>query len=238
VFWQGTNGDLIEAWWAGARWNGPVDWTAAAFGGASPLGSAPSVAVTPDGSTQAVFWQGTNGHLLEGWWAGGRWNGPMDWSGAALNGAALGSAPTAAVARDGSQQLVFWNNGGDLLEAWWGGGRWNGPVDWSAAAWPGLSAPLTGAPSATTSPHGDQLVAWQGPGDHLWETTFGDTWSAPVDDSAQWGGAAPLGSSPSLAVTPGGQLDAFWEGQGGHLVQSWWPPAWQVSGVSAVGKLS
>jgi hypothetical protein len=228
VFWQGAGGHLVEAWWAGGRWNGPVDWTAAAFGGADQLNSAPAVAVSPDGATQTVFWQGTNGHLIEAWWAGGRWNGPVDWSAMALGGAALGSAPSAAMTRDGGQQIVFWAGpGGHLLEAWWGGGRWNGPVDWTSAALGG-AAPLSSAPSVAVTPQGDQLVTWRGGDGHLWETSYGDTWSAAVDQSRSWGGAAPLTSSPGLTVTPGGQQELFWQGAASHLFEAWWPTAWQA----------
>ena len=76
VFWQDGNNHLREAWFAGS-WNGPADWTAAAFGNAGTLLSAPTAAVTPDGNTQIVFWQGAGQLVYEGWWGGGRWNGPM-----------------------------------------------------------------------------------------------------------------------------------------------------------------
>jgi hypothetical protein len=79
VYWQGAAGHLDEAWWAGARWNGPLDLTSAFFGGADPLTSAPSAAVTPDGGTQLVFWQGPGQSLWEAWYTG-RWNGPVDFS--------------------------------------------------------------------------------------------------------------------------------------------------------------
>jgi hypothetical protein len=73
VFWQGPAGHLFEAWWNG-HWNGPADWTATTFGGGAPLTSAPSVAITANGS-QLVFWQGGSQTLWEAWFTAG-WNGP------------------------------------------------------------------------------------------------------------------------------------------------------------------
>jgi hypothetical protein len=79
VFYRSPGGHLLESWYAGS-WNGPVDWTASAFGGNGPLTSSPSAAVTPDGSTQLVFWQGPGATLWEGWYAGGGWHGPVNFS--------------------------------------------------------------------------------------------------------------------------------------------------------------
>jgi hypothetical protein len=73
-------GHLLESWYTGA-WNGPVDFTATAFGGTGLLTSSPSATVTVDGSTQIVFWQGSGSTLWEGWYAGGAWHGPVNWSG-------------------------------------------------------------------------------------------------------------------------------------------------------------
>ena len=79
VFYRSPAGHLLESWYAGS-WNGPVDWTASAFGGNGPLTSSPSAAVTPDGSQQLVFWQGAGATLWEGWYAGGAWHGPVNFS--------------------------------------------------------------------------------------------------------------------------------------------------------------
>jgi hypothetical protein len=76
VFWQSTDNHLREAWFANS-WYGPADLTSAAFGNSSPLYSAPSATVTPDGSTQIVFWAGPGGLVYEAWWGAARWNGPI-----------------------------------------------------------------------------------------------------------------------------------------------------------------
>ena len=87
----------------------------------------------PDGSQQLVFWTGASGHLFQAWWAGGRWNGPADWTSAAFRGVGpLTSAPSATVLPDGSQQLVFWQGAGQTLWEAWYAGSWNGPADLSA----------------------------------------------------------------------------------------------------------
>ena len=79
VFFRSPAGHLLESWYAGS-WNGPVDFTASAFGGNGPLTSSPSATVTPDGSTQLVFWQGAGSTLWEGWYTGGAWHGPVNFS--------------------------------------------------------------------------------------------------------------------------------------------------------------
>jgi hypothetical protein len=133
VFWKGPGGHLVEAWWAAARWNGPVDFTASAFGGAAPLASSPSATVLPNGSQQLVFWTGAGGHLFQAWWAGGRWNGPVDWTASVFGGEGpLTSAPSATVLPNGSQQLVFWQGGAQTLWEAWYAGRWYGPADLGA----------------------------------------------------------------------------------------------------------
>jgi hypothetical protein len=80
VFYKSAAGHLLESWYTGT-WNGPVDFTTTAFGGTGLLTSSPSATVTVDGSTQLVFWQGSGATLWEGWYAGGAWHGPVDWSG-------------------------------------------------------------------------------------------------------------------------------------------------------------
>jgi hypothetical protein len=183
VFWKGAGAHLDEAWWAGGRWNGPADLTAGAFGGRGLMGSAPSVAVTPDGSSQLVYWAGPAGHLYEAWWAGGRWNGPADITAVALGGAAtLASAPSVTVTPDGTSQLVFWSGPqGALYEAWWAGGRWNGPANWTSWAFGGLG-PLSSAPSAIVLPNGSQqLVFWEGPAQTLWEAWYAGRWYGPAN---------------------------------------------------------
>lgn len=79
MYWQGPGGHLEEAWYAGGAWHGPSDLTGTTFGGAGPQSSPPSATVTPDGSSQLVFWQGAGSSLWEAWYTG-HWNGPTDFS--------------------------------------------------------------------------------------------------------------------------------------------------------------
>jgi hypothetical protein len=124
VFFQATDNHLTEDWFAGGAWHGPMERGATS--------SSPSVAVTPDGSTQLVFYQGPGGHLFEDWYTGA-WNGPVDFTTTAFGGVGpLTSPPSATVTVDGSTQLVFWQGAGSTLwEAWYAGGHWNGPRNWS-----------------------------------------------------------------------------------------------------------
>ena len=203
VFWQGAGGALTEAWYAGGTWHGPLDLTNAFFGGVSPLQSAPSAQVMPDGSQQLVFWQGNGNHAVEAWYSNG-WHGPLDLTSTFLGGAApLQSSPSATVLPDESQQLLFWQGpGGGLNEAWYAGGSWHGPLDLTAAFLGGV-APLQSSPSATVLPDGSQQLAfWQGPGGHLDEAWYaGGGWHGPVDWTIALG-APPMASAPSAAIEP------------------------------------
>jgi spore germination protein YaaH len=231
VFWAGPAGHLFEAWWAAARWNGPIDITAGALRSSVVLASAPSVAITPDSSTQTVFWEGPDRHLHEAWWAAGRWNGPADWTATAFRGVGpLASAPSATVLPDGSQQLVFWQGpAGHLYEAWWAAARWNGPVDFTAGAFGG-AAPLASSPSATVLPNGtQQLVFWTGAGGHLFQAWWGaGRWNGPVDwTAAAFRGIGPLMSPPSATVLPdGSQQLVFWQGASQTLWEAWYAGRW------------
>jgi hypothetical protein len=232
VFWQGTDGHLWEAWYAGS-WNGPVDWTAR--WGSANLGSAPSVWVSADSTQQTVFWRGADGHLWEAWYVGS-WNGPVDWSARWPGTPILASAPSALVTPDGSQQLVFWRDGVGHLEEAWYAGSWNGPSDWSAA-W-STGALLSSAPSVAITATGDQLIFWQGTNGHLWETWWGGARSAPLDWASVSNVSSQLGSSPSVALQRTEQL-VFWRGLNGHLIESWWGGPWSpVVDLSGVGPLS
>ncbi len=103
VYWRGASGQLEEAWYAGQAWHGPADLTSWVFGGAAPLASAPSVTTTTDGSQQIVYWQSTGDQLVEAWYAGGAWHGPLDLTADLFGGAGRpASAPSVSVTPDGS----------------------------------------------------------------------------------------------------------------------------------------
>lgn len=151
IFWQDPGDHAEEAWYANGIWHGPLDLTGAFLGEAAPLQSSPSATLLPDDSQQLLFWDGPGGGLNEAWYAGGGWHGPLDLTGAFLGGVApLQSAPSATVLPDATQQLAFWQGPGNhLFEAWYAGGGWRGPVDWTAT----LNAPgLASAPSAAIEP--------------------------------------------------------------------------------------
>lgn len=240
VFWQGSNGHLWEAWYAGG-WNGPVDWTATWSGtsgwpaSANPI-TAPAVAVVS--GQQIVFWEGSNGHLWEAWWSG-NWNGPFDLANAWGTSGSVASGPTVAVGN--GQQDLFWSGtGGHLWEAWYtsspsqagaASGGWNGPVDWTAG-WGGTSGwtsanDLTSAPSATVTADGSQQVVFWNAGGHLDEAWYNGVWNGPVDWTASWNGTMPWSASANLsnnaAVTAlPGQQAVFWGGVNLHLWEAWW----------------
>jgi len=212
VFWKGVGNQLAEIWYTG-RWNGPL--TFPQFG---PLVSAPSVAISKDGSSQLVFWDGPGDHLLEAWYAAGSWHGPVDWTAAFGGVGLLASAPSVVTTADG-QQLVFWQGtNGHLWEAWYAAGSWHGPVDWATLG------TLASAPSAAMTPDGStQLVFWKGADNRLWEDWYTGSWNGPVE----WTGMGSLSSAPSVTVTPDGSTQlVFYQGAGGHLMESWYAGSW------------
>lgn len=226
VFWKSPAGDLTESWFAGGSWNGPVDLTAAYFGGAAPLQSAPSSTVTPDGSTQVVFWQGAADHLFEAWYTAATWHGPVDISSTYLAGAMLSSAASVAVTPDGLEQMVFWQGADDhLVEAWYAGGSWHGPLDLTAA-YLGGAARLASAPSVTVTRDGStQLVYWQGSSGQLEEAWYaGGAWHGPLDlTDSSFAGADRLASAPSVSTTPdGAQQLVYWQSAGQQLFEAWY----------------
>ncbi len=119
VYYMGSNKGLWETYWNG-KWNGPID------AGMGPLGTDPSVAVSPGGvGEQDVYWAGSgNSRIWEGWWNLG-FHGPVAIPG--LDNAA--SAPTAVVNSPRQQENVYYiGTDNALWETYWSGGKWYGPV--------------------------------------------------------------------------------------------------------------
>ncbi len=85
VFWKGSNGYLYELVGTENHWQVKV------LSGSGLLGSAPAVAIHPDGE-EDVFWKGTNRFLYEMQWYSGKWHTPGRLTGAGK----LGSPPTVA----------------------------------------------------------------------------------------------------------------------------------------------
>ena len=213
VFWKGSNNILAEAWYALGHWNGPIT-----FPQLGTIASTPSVAVTKDGSQQLVFWQGANGHLLEGWYALGAWHGPVDWTASFGGVGLLASSPSVVTTTDG-QQLVFWRGtDSHLWEAWYSGGSWHGPADFTTLG------TLASAPSAAILPNGtQQLVFWQGTDNRLTEVWYAHSWNGPAEFPA----AGSITSPPSVTVTTDGSTQlVFFRSPAGHLLESWYAGSW------------
>src|SRR3984893_13258486 len=160
VFWRGANGGLVESWFSGGRWWGPIDL------GMGPLGSAPTVAVQASGEVD-VFWRGLNGGLWEAYYANGRWLGPLD-----FGVGQLGSAPTAT--SWGTEVDVFWRGtDGKLWELFWVDRVWRGPMVLGMG-------PLGSGPAAAAQSNGVQSVYWKGADGGLWEAQWvNSAWSGP-----------------------------------------------------------
>jgi len=209
VFWRGARGHLFEAWGAGTKWSGPVDWTSA--WGSDQLVSAPSVAVAPDG-TQLVFWQGPGG-VLEETWFDRTWHGPANWSAAWSAAAPLSSSPSATVQKSGEQD-VFWEGAnGHLWEAWWAG-TIQGPTDLTKA-WNGLGA-LSSGPGAAIAGDGTRLVFWQGALGNMDEAWLNSSWHGPVE----WLQLSQPRAVPTAALDSDGGRQVYWQGANNHLMQA------------------
>jgi hypothetical protein len=189
---------------------------------------APQVTVTPDGSTQLVFWKSTATNQLAEAWYTGYWNGPVGFP----QLGALSSTPGVAVTKDGSTQLVFWQGpSGHLMEAWYTG-VWNGPLD-ITNTYLGGHGILGSAPSVTTTKDGTQLVFWRGTDGHLAEAWFSGTWHGPVDFTT----LGSLTSAPSSTVTADGSTQlVFFQGSDGRLTEDWFTGVW--NGPARFGAVS
>jgi hypothetical protein len=201
VFWEGANGALMEAWWTGT-WNGPANL--GSYSG--HMGSAPSAGVSS--SQQNVWWQGTDGNLYEAFYndSTGQWTGPMS-----LGLGHLDSQPGATDA--GGVQFVFWDRGGDLIEAWYSGAWQTSDLG---------AGPIASAPSVAVDPTtAAQWVFFDGQGGG---GVFDDVYSGSWQPGYVGGGASP--SSPS-ATSPGGEVDAFFQGTDGYLYEWRHTSSWQ-----------
>lgn len=228
VVWRGRSGHLDEAVYSGGHWRPAVDLTATVLGPSATLEADPSVSETPGGSAQLVFWRGPGEHLFEAWLSGGHWSGVSDVTATYFHGAAiLRSAPSSTVTRDGVQ-IVFWQGQlGHIYEAWFSGGQWNGPADWTAARFGEEALAVTG-PSVGVLSDGTQLVYWEDAVGHLEEAWWRGSWNGPVDWTVyRFNGFAPLGSAPALALTPDGSYQLlFWQDVAGHLRAAWFVNGW------------
>jgi outer membrane protein assembly factor BamB len=189
---------------------------------------APQVAVTPDGSTQLVFWKDASTNQLAEAWYTGVWNGPAGFP----QLGALSSTPGVAVTKDGSTQLVFWQGpSGHLMEAWYTG-VWNGPLD-ITNTYLGGHGILGSAPSVTTTKDGTQLVFWRGNDGHLAEAWFSGTWHGPVDFTT----LGSMASAPSATITADGSTQlVFFQGTNNLLTEDWFTGVW--NGPMTLGSLA
>ena len=89
------------------------------------------------------------------------------------------SASSVVFTPDETQQLVFWEEGGNLLEAWWANSQWHGPID--------ISAEIGGAWAVSMPQGGD-------PARHVA--------AARADLRYHMPSSPPLGSKPSVAIGP------------------------------------
>jgi hypothetical protein len=184
VFWENTGNGLEETYYNGSSWDPPneikVDGNAM-----GPLGSAPTVAVAPDGD-QYVFWESTGAEpeLWEAYW-NGSWNGPVNRRDASLGG------PPSAGADSSGNVYVFWESpGSQLYEVYYNGSSWDTPNEIEVGG--NGMGPLGSAPTVgVNAKNGDQYVYWMGPGaDHGLYEAYHD---------GSWHGVDSLGDGPLVS---------------------------------------
>ena len=130
IYWTGTDSHLWQEVWAG-EWSGPHDL------GMGSLGSAPTVAVWPNGMRGApgqedVFWKGAGDNRLWEAVMNDGWQGPRSVPGVSN----VASAPAAQVNGVSDQEEIYWT-GTDhriWMEVW--AGSWVGPYKLAEGARP------------------------------------------------------------------------------------------------------
>jgi hypothetical protein len=228
VFWEGTSGSLIEAYWDGS-WHGPIDL------GMGPV-YAPSATIDMATGVVTVVWTKPPTYkIMYAYTVDGNSPSHQTWSGPHYTG--WGSADTQVTAADGDAgavQVFWWGNDGYLqhgsMEA--AGGPTFGPAQIN-------SGKLGSVPTATGSiPIGEggpvYHVFWSGSGNHgLWTLA----WHAEVGDPGgvatapyEIPGMRPLGSAPSCALWQGtdGNWYCYWAGESSPH------DLWQASFVGGV----
>jgi hypothetical protein len=226
VFWQSLNGDLLEIWYDGGAWSGPLNLSLSlAAPRASLLQSVPQLVVV--GGTDALFWQGANGHLWDLAYGAGSWQGPADVSVqlGLPSAAGLSSAPGVALTSLGTVQLAWRGENTDLWEASLTGSTWSVATDVTPAAGASPSIQPASAPTVLAGGvFGPNRLLWQGQDGHLWVSSqSGNNWSAPVDMTSQLN--APTASqvrSPLSVGAADGQEMVFWRAASGDLWEVWW----------------
>jgi mRNA-degrading endonuclease HigB of HigAB toxin-antitoxin module len=174
VFWRGSNGDLDEAYYKSGGWSGPQDMDSV-FGFGNNIASAPSVAVSSDGN-EYVYWRGAQGNIYEAYYtaSSGAWN-SQDMTNAQTWGDAT-SAINVGVNSSNDQQYVFWRgSNGDLYEAYYKSGSWNGPQDMDSVF--GFGNNIASAPSVAVANDGNEYVFWRGTNDDIYEADYGTSWN-------------------------------------------------------------
>ncbi len=142
VFWRGTDGNIWEAWSGSGNCNGTT-WSLKDFGNGYETWSSVSIAVTPNGQEEDIFYAGgptgSSGHdVFEAWYRNGHWNkpvncppgpgscppGPVNMS-TKRNFPTTTSAVNVAMSSQG-YEYVFWRyTDGSIYEAYTLGDGWN-----------------------------------------------------------------------------------------------------------------
>jgi len=223
VFYPGANGNLIEFWFDGTRWqvsdHGRPAGTGVASTPAVVAWTQPGVAIR-----QNVFYRGANGNLIDLWFDGDVWNvrdhgQPAGTSVASPPAAVTWTEPGVAV----RVNVFYAGANGNLIDVWFDGHQWSVRDHGQPAG-----TAVASAPGAVTwrDPNGliRVNVFYQGANGNLIEVWFdGTNWN--VTDHG-WPGGTSVNSRPavvswSLAGVPVRE-NVFYRGFNGNLIEIWY----------------
>jgi hypothetical protein len=216
VFWRGTDGNIWEAWSGSGNCNGTT-WSLKDFGNGYETWSSVSIAVTPNGQEEDIFYAGgptgSSGHdIFEAWYRNGHWNGPVNMS-TKRNFPTTTSAVNVAMSSQG-YEYVFWRY--TEYEAYTLGDGWNfkyfgsGYMTWSQV-------------SVTVNSYNDiQTISYEGGNGDVYTTYYLPYygWTSP-QDMTQGFSLPKTDAGPSITINPNGVFYFYARARNGTIFEYW-----------------
>jgi hypothetical protein len=239
----------------GPTWQEVGSGSASGGGISNTFGSSwrPSLAVAPDGTTYAGWWDDTTGdaEIYVRVWNGSSWEevGIGSASGGGIsNNTGVSFDQSLVVALDGILYAAWKDDSSGILEIYvraWNGSSWE-EVGASSASGGGISN-NTGSsefPSLAVAPDGTLYAAWYDNSEGNWEIYVrawnGSSWEEVGASSASGGGISNnTGSSefPSLVLAPDGAPYVAWHDDSGGsweiYVRAWNGSSWEEVGIGS-----
>ncbi len=219
VFYIESDGDVVNDYPSGSRWNGP-----GLTGGSAEKGSGLALFPGGPGNPPAVVFVSATGRLGYDYYKASGWHGPVALPGTARTGSPLVISPYGNV--------FFIEPNGDVVNDYLSGSRWNGPdpLGGSAEKGSGLALYPGGGTPATSVP---AVVFVSAKGRLGYDYYKASGWHGPVALPG-----APRAGSP-VAWSGDGTSVYFIEPNGDvatdYLSRSRWRGAFRIGGIAADG---